>query len=343
MTFNHGLILGKFYPPHLGHLHLIQEGKKKCNHLTVIIASLANEIIPGWLRLDWLNKLVMDPDIEIIWIEDENPQYPEEHPDFWQIWKKSIERVLTSPIDILFTSEVYGETLSRILGTKHLSIDKERIQFPISATKIRTKPLDHWDYIPDLIKPFFLKKIVLTGPESVGKSTLTSILAEHFQTTFVPEYAREYLEKKGRSVIEDDILSIGKGHLLDEIEKSIKANRYLFLDTDHLTTKIYSEFYFKNSPEWVNERAKNLSYDHSLFLNIDVPWISDPQRDLENYREEMKFIFQNEMISAGRPFTLLSGNFMEREKLAIETVKEIGKLPINPDYFTSEQIHLRNV
>lgn len=343
MKYNHGLVLGKFYPPHLGHLHLIIESKKRCKQLTVVISSISKEVIPGHLRFSWLKELLPDNGIEIIWIQDENPQYPEEHPDFWQIWKRSIQRVLKSPIDVIFTSEEYGEPLANTLNCKHECIDLNRNQFPISATKIRNAPLKSWDFIPDLIKPYFLKRIVLTGPESVGKSTLAKNLANYFQTSFVSEYAREYLDRQGRYVIASDIPEIGRGHLLSEMEGATRAKKFLFIDTDHLTTKIYSEHYFSQCPEWVKTRALRLKYDHSLLLDIDVPWVEDPQRDLGAKRGEMKDIFINEMKAANRSYTMISGSFEKRFETSKRIIQEIGELPMNPSYFTETQIHLRNV
>jgi HTH-type transcriptional repressor of NAD biosynthesis genes len=343
MTFNRGLILGKFYPPHTGHLHLISEAKKQCNHLTVIIATLQREEIAGSLRYSFLKELILDPNIEIIWIQDENPQFPEEHLDFWEIWRKSIQRVLREPVDVLFSSEQYGDPLSKVLGTKHICIDLERNSFPVSATLIRNSPGKFWDFIPRPLRPYFLKRIVITGSESVGKSTLASNLAKHFQTSFVPEFAREYLDKKGRYVIAEDIIEIGKGHLASEISQSIQANKLLLLDTDHITTKIYSDHYFHNCPTWVTERADGLIYDGSILLDIDVPWIADTQRDLGNEREYMKKKFEEEMHRSNRDYVLVSGTFPEREKKAIEIIESILKEPMNPLYFNEEQLRLRSV
>ncbi|MDZ4725955.1 MAG: AAA family ATPase [Leptospira sp.] len=343
MRFNHGFILGKFYPPHKGHLHLINESKKLCNRLTVAISSLRSELIPGELRYLWLKDLVKNENIEIKWIQDENPQFPEEDIHFWDIWRSSILQSLDAPIDVLFSSENYGEKLSEVLGVKHRCIDLERNQVPISATQIRNHPTKYWEYIPEKIRPYFLKRIVLTGPESTGKSTLSKILASHFETEFVPEFARTYLDKMGRYVIKDDILQIGIGHLESELEKATKANRILFLDTDHLTTLIYSNFYFKSCPDWVIKRAKGLKYDVSLFMDIDIPWVADPQRELENSRDEMKEIFTHEMEKVAREFHMISGTFAERENQAIEIVNQVLNQPMNVCYFTEEQRNLRNI
>lgn len=340
---NHGLVLGKFYPPHKGHLNLIREAKKQCDFLTVLICSLEREIIPGFLRFEWMKGLITDPNIKLVWVQEENPQYPEEHPNFWNIWKHTIESYSIQPIDIVFTSELYGDPLASVLGCKHIPIDIERKKFPISATKIRESPLNHWNYIPETIRHYFVKRIVLTGSESVGKTTLAKKLAEHFKTNWIPEFAREYLEQKPTPMEESDFLPIAKGHLLSEIEAAKTSKGILFLDTDLLTTKVYLERYYRSEIPWLTKRALSLQYDASLFLDIDIPWEKDKLRDLGEEREEMKTRFLESMEEANRDFYLVKGNFLERETLAIEYVNKIKEWPINATSFTKEQMILRKI
>jgi len=340
---NHGLILGKFYPPHKGHLHLVQEAKKHCDVLTVLVCSLEKEIIPGELRFEWMKELLPNQNINVIWVKDENPQFPEDHAHFWQIWKRTIESHSPYPIHSLFSSENYGDPLASVLGCKHIPIDIDRNVIPISATKIRESPLKYWEYIPEPIRPYFVKKIVLTGSESVGKTTLSKKLAEWFQTNWVPEFAREYLEKKPNPMEESDFLPIAKGHLVSEVETTKSSNGLLFLDTDLLTTKVYLERYYGSEIPWLTERALGLKYDGSLFLDIDIPWERDKLRDLGDEREEMKTKFLNAMEEAKRDYFLVKGNYLEREKLAIHYVNQIKEQPINPFSFTIEQILLRKI
>lgn len=339
----HGLILGKFYPPHKGHLHLIREAKKLCDHLTVLVCSLQREIIPGFLRVEWMKELHTRPDIEIIWVQDENPQFPEDHPNFWEIWKETIISHSPFAIDVIFTSETYGDPLASVLGCKHITIDLGRNQFPISATAIRESPIQHWEFIPELIRPFFVKRIVLTGSESVGKTTLAKKLADRFETNWIPEFAREYLEQKPTPMDESDFLPIAKGHLSSEVEAAKTSNGILFLDTDLLTTKVYLERYYGSEIPWLTKRALGLQYDASLFLDIDIPWEKDKLRDLGDEREEMKIRFLNAMEEAKRDFFLIKGDFSEREIRAIESVNQIKKWPISPQSFTKEQIDLRKI
>ncbi|TGM05276.1 AAA family ATPase [Leptospira jelokensis] len=339
----HGLVLGKFYPPHKGHLHLIKEAKKKCDLLTVLICSLEREIIPGELRFEWMKGLIPDPNIKLVWVKDENPQYPEDHPNFWEIWKQTITSHSKLPIDFVFTSELYGDPLASVLGCQHIPIDLKRKHVPISASKIRENPIQYWEYIPEPIRSYFVKRIVLTGSESVGKTTLTKKLANHFETNWIPEFARQYLEEKPTPMDESDFLPIAKGHLLSEIEAAKNSNGILFLDTDLLTTKVYLERYYRSDIPWLTERALGLQYDASLFLDIDIPWEKDKLRDLGDEREEMKTRFLQAMAEAKRDFFMIKGNFLEREKLAIDYVNQIKKWPIHPISFTKEQIALRKI
>lgn len=339
----HGLILGKFYPPHKGHLHLIREAKKQCDVLTILVSSLKRELIPGELRWNWMKDLTNHANIQVVWVQDENPQYPDEHPHFWQIWKQTIELHSHLPIDVIFTSELYGDPLASVLGCNHIPIDIGRNQVPISATNIREAPLKHWEYIPEAIRPFFVKRIVLTGSESVGKTTLAQKLADHFVTNWIPEFAREYLENKPTPMEESDFLPIAKGHLLSEIEACKKANGILFLDTDLLTTKVYLERYYQSEIPWLTKRALGLQYDASLFFDIDIPWEKDKLRDLGEEREEMKLRFLDAMKEAKREFFLIKGDYIERERLAIEYIDQVKAQPINQLAFTKEQIDLRTI
>ena len=133
-----GLVLGKFYPLHKGHIHLIQSARKKVNKLYVLVCSLKREAIPGDLRFYWMKETF--PDLDVYHLTDENPQFPEEDPNFWEIWKRSIRQFIKEPIDIVFTSEEYGEMLAKKLNARHICIDLERKTFPISGTQVRESP-----------------------------------------------------------------------------------------------------------------------------------------------------------------------------------------------------------
>ncbi len=321
-----GFTLGKFMPPHNGHLHLIREGAKQVEKMYVLMCSIEKESIPGYLRYNWLKNIFkLDKNIEIIHITDENPQEPIEHPGFWNIWKGTFARNLPEKPGIFFSSEQYGFDLENKLGIKHILIDLKRESYPVSARFIRENPFQYWDFIPDVVKPFYKKKIVLTGPESVGKSVLAEKLAKHFNTTWMPEYGREYYEKAMPHFDEMGISHIAGGHLALEEKALLEANKILFLDTDLIVTEIWSEIYFNTCPEWIieaNHQARQKA-DLYLLLSPDIEWVDDGTRNYKNIREKQFEIIKSELIKRRLNFEIISGDFEKRFNDALKCVEKI--------------------
>ena len=112
-----GLIIGKFMPLHRGHVHLIESARSRARRLTILVCTQEGEPIPGELRYRWMRELF--PADDVFHLTDRNPAEPHEHPDFWNIWKTSIRRVIPRAPDIVFTSESYGDELARHLGAIH--------------------------------------------------------------------------------------------------------------------------------------------------------------------------------------------------------------------------------
>lgn len=332
MKARRAFVLGKFLPPHLGHCFLIEEAARRSERLTVVVGSLAAEPIPGELRVEWLRR-IFPPErwrhVEIVHLTDENPQYPEEHPDFWDIWVRSLNRLVDQP-DAVFSSELYGDELARRMGCEHILIDLDRTRYPVSGTAIRSAPLLHWDFLPAPVRPYFVKKILITGPESTGKSTLARQLAEHFQTVYAHEYAREYIDQKGAWIEAADIPRIARGQLALEDGLLQKANRFLFCDTDLIATRIYSEHYLGSCPAEVIAAANEREHDLNLLLDIDVPWVADPQR-LEPWNREYFFNwFRRELEMRQRPYVLIRGDWRERTLRAVQETEALRSAPMNP-------------
>ena len=191
-----GMVLGKFMPPHLGHVYLVDFARAYVDDLAVVVGTLAREPIPGALRYGWMCELF--PTVQVVHLTDENPQEPHEHPRFWDIWRESLLRVLPWRPDYVFASETYGEGLRASSARRWVPVDVARAAVPVSATAIRADPLGHWRFIPRCVRPHFVRRIAVVGPESSGKSTLAAALAQHYRTTWVPEYARALLEPRPR-------------------------------------------------------------------------------------------------------------------------------------------------
>lgn len=176
-------------------------------------------------------------------------------------------------------------------------------------------------------KPTNLVKVVLFGPESTGKTTLAQELANHYKTSWVPEYAREYLQKKWdqeKKICElSDLLPIARGQMHLENILSEEADQLLICDTDLLETKVYSEIYFNDYCHPLLEQyALENAYDLYLLTNIDIPWVKDDLRDKPFERETIFEIFKASLEKYGRNFVILKGDKDQRFNQAILTINQ---------------------
>lgn len=206
-----------------------------------------------------------------------------------------------------------------------------------------------------------LKKVVIIGPESTGKSTLCEQLANHYHTLWCPEYAREYLLVHGTKYTYDDLLTIAKGQV--ELEEKFEAlvvsselrvqsrheahdselspgsyrdlnaelrtqnSELLFIDTNMYVMKVWCEFVFGKCHRYILDQIDKRKYDLYLLCNIDLPWTHDELReypDLER-RQELYAMYKDLMINQQVPWTEISGNSVERFRTAIKTVDAVLK------------------
>jgi NadR type nicotinamide-nucleotide adenylyltransferase len=172
-----------------------------------------------------------------------------------------------------------------------------------------------------------MKKVVVIGPESTGKSTLCEQLAAYYKTSWVPEYAREYLLQHGTQYTYDDLLIIAKGQVALEdsyIEKNADAP-FLFFDTDQYVMKVWCEFVFGKCHPWILDQIAKRKYDLYLLCNLDLPWVKDDLReypDLES-RRQLFNIYKSIMISQPVPCAEISGNNDERLHEAIKAISDL--------------------
>jgi NadR type nicotinamide-nucleotide adenylyltransferase len=172
-----------------------------------------------------------------------------------------------------------------------------------------------------------MKKVVVIGPESTGKSTLCEQLAAYYKTSWVPEYAREYLLQHGTQYTYDDLLTIAKGQVaLEEsyIEKTADAP-FLFVDTDQYVMKVWCEFVFGKCHRWILDQIATRKYDLYLLCNVDLPWVKDELReypDLES-RRRLFNIYKSIMINQPVPWAEVSGNNDERLHKAIKAISDL--------------------
>jgi NadR type nicotinamide-nucleotide adenylyltransferase len=315
------MLLGKFLPPHLGHVYLCEFAGRYVDRLTVVVCSSAREPIPGALRYQWMRELF--PFATVVHLTDELPQDPAENPDFWPLWKAALERVLPDRLDFVFASEDYGWKLAEVVGARFVPVDRLPSADRVSSRDIRADPMRHWERIPRCVRPYFVKRVCLFGPESTGKSGLAANLANEFQTTWVPEYARTLLEARGTPIELADMVPFVRGQIASEEALARNACRVLLCDTDPLTSLIWSETLFGTCDPWVREQADGRDYDRYLLLDVDVPWVEDPIRYLPENRRGFFDRCRHELEQRGRQFVHIRGTWDERFRQAREAVEQV--------------------
>jgi NadR type nicotinamide-nucleotide adenylyltransferase len=173
-----------------------------------------------------------------------------------------------------------------------------------------------------------MKRIVIIGPESTGKSTLCQQLAEHYGTVWCPEYAREYLLQHGMNYHYDDLDKIAKGQLSLQASMETKAQGGIyFIDTDMYVMKVWNEVAFGNCPAWILKTIAQTACDLYLLCNTDLPWTKDELREYPDLatRQRLFNTYKDIVINSGMPWTIVSGTDEQRLHTAIDAVDRITK------------------
>lgn len=319
--FRRGLIVGKFYPPHRGHKYLIDTARARVDELVVIVCGKEGEVPAGELRAGWLEEL--HPDVRIMLIDDTYDAQDS------RIWAENCIRRLGRAPDVVFTSEEYGDEFARYLGCEHVQVDKARTAVPVSGTRVRADPLGCAEFLEPPVRGFYVARVCVVGAESTGKTTLSQDLARHFATVWVPEYGREYSERKlaaegGYRFRSEEFAQIAARQCELEDEAARRANRVLICDTDAFATSIWHRRYMgARSPEVEAIAAGHRRPDLYILTDIDTPFEQDGTRDGEHVREWMHEVFVEELRAQGRHFRAVSGTRDERLRQSVGYIEEL--------------------
>ena len=324
-TPRRGMLLGKFLPPHEGHLYLARFAQCWTDELCVVVGTLASEPIPGSLRYEWMRQLL--PGVRVVHLAEDLPQFPHEHPDFWAIWKDALLRVMPFTPDVVFASEEYGVPLAALFAARFVPVDIHRQCLPISATAIRADPMANWRFIPSLVRPWFVRRVRLIGAESTGKSTLARHLASVFDTVWAPEYAEALILRQSGKINPDDIDMIARSQRACEDALAMAANRVLICDSDLITTRLWSERLFNHCPDWIRTDAGRRHYDLTLIPDADAPWCDAPHRFLPAERRAFQSRFESEVAQQPGRIVILGGDWTERQARAEQAVRDLIGLP----------------
>ncbi len=320
-----GFILGKFMPPHAGHLALCEAASRLVDELTVLVCWLPEDPIPGPLRLAWMRELL--PAARVLGHGEVVPQAPDEHPDFWPIWQGIVRRAHPEPIDFVFAGEGYGQGLAVHVGARFLPLlprsgDGDGLA-RLSASAVRADPWAHWSLIPTPVRAHYAQTICLHGPESVGKSQLSVRLAEHFGTVAVPEYGRSHCELFGTELSEADLVTIGRAQSATIAAAQRWCDRRLIADTDALMTAAWSQMLLGHVPPVLLEQPKADLY---LVLDVDVPWVDDGMRLFGEAERRARFAGTSEdmLRRTGVKWQPIGGNWEERFEAAVAAIERLG-------------------
>lgn len=316
-----GLVLGKFAPLHKGHQYLIETALSRMDKVYVMIYDCPDMTsIPLKKRANWIRKIY--PKAHVLEVPS-GPSDSRGNPEIMRQHEEFIRANLPEPITHFFSSEWYGDYISKALGAENVLVDMDRKKFPVSGTMVRSDPHKYKNFLHPLVYKDFVIKVVFLGAESTGKTTLAREMANIYQTEWMFEYGREYWEKHnvGGKLSLEQLVELAKIHLEKEEELLFKANKYFFIDTSAITTEMFSRFYHGKSHSELERIAKENErrYDLYFVCGTDIPYAEDGTRSGAEHRE----VFQRQIIEdlnrRGLAFVYLEGTLKER----IRKVKEI--------------------
>jgi HTH-type transcriptional repressor of NAD biosynthesis genes len=315
-------VFGKFMPFHKGHEAMIRFALTKCDFLSVLICVSNQETMPAVLRKSWLDETFrQEQRVEILTYHyDENilPSTSETSASVSEVWAAAFSELFPG-YSILVTSEPYGDLVAGFMGIQHIPFDPERKHFPVSATMVRNNLNLAWSYLPGSVKATMVKKVVILGTESTGKTTLTGRLARHFHAAAVMEAGRDIVADSNDFSM-DDLYTIATEHA-----RRIQAADapLLIIDTDIHITMSYGEYAFRQTMQIEENIFAINKADLYLYLDNDVPFVQDGTRIDEAARNELDLSHRHVLEKYGVNYELISGDWEERFEQAVVLINRL--------------------
>lgn len=324
---------GCFNPLHLGHVACMLQAANMCDKLIIVLSYSPNRHeVDVRLRYRWVYETVKHfPNVRIFVLQDDSPTKEEYSESRWYADASKVKNFAGEPITAVF----FGDDYSRDSMWTRCYPEAEAVIFPrdgISSTEIRKAPLRHWEQMPAYVRSHYVKKVLLLGTESTGKSTLAVSLARYFNTVYLEEVGREISNRSGHQdwMLPDDFTDILLQHKLKQRQLLTQANRVFFEDTNCLTTEFYLHYlnlreHNKNSV--LAEAIAELNdYDLVLMLQPNVPFVQDGTRSIQEAEERQSC--NNFLISLCtrhqiKPILICGNDYQQRFQQAVELVKEL--------------------
>ena len=339
-----GVIFGKFYPLHTGHIHLIQRAISQVDELYVILCSDTERDMALFEesamsrqptindRIRWLlQTFKYQKNIHIELLEEDGiPAYP----NGWLQWSERVKKLFKEKgiePECVYSSEPQDVTMYKeLFNLNTVLIDPHREFMKVSGTQIRKAPLKNWQYIPTEVRPFFVRTVAILGGESSGKSTLVNKLANVFNTTSAWEYGRDYVfsqlggDERALQYADYDKIALGHAQYIDFAIKH--ANKVSFIDTDFVTTQAFCKKYEGKEHPFLQAMINNYRFDLVILLGNNTPWVADGLRHLGSPKQRKDFqqllisILEKNNINYIR---IDSPNYEERYLCCIDLVNQL--------------------
>lgn len=318
-----GVTVGKFYPFHRGHEHLVQAAAAQVDKLVVLLCYKPDQELPGRVRAGWIRECC--PTVEVIEVLDDLPNLSAP-------WARRTIELLGRAPDVVFTSEEYGQEYAERMGCLHVGIDLDRIKFPVSGTALREDLAGNWSFLTGPAKAWLARRVCVLGVESSGTTTLAEALAARYATVWVPEYGRWYWEGRRYTPdadvwTTDEFHRIARGQIAWEDDLALRANRLVVADTDPLATFVWHRRYRGQNDTGLWKLAVERRYDLYLLTEPDFPFVQDGTREGEAIRQRMHGWFIDALEQSGRRYLRVGGDPATRLATAVEAIEPLLDFP----------------
>ena len=313
--FEHGLIVGKFAPLHAGHEALIRTALERCGRVSVWCYARPDfPDMPSPLRRGWLRQVFpahLYPQLTLLPDAPNPPLDSAASPLHFEYVRRVLDEWQVRP-DTVFSGEAYGDGLAAALGAFHIRMQRSGI----SGTALRADPHGQRHLLNPLVYAHFLRRVVILGAESSGKSTLTAALARHFGTVGVPEYGREVFEREEGKLAPDHFLEIARGQraLEHEAARCGQAQRFVFCDTHAGTTLMWSYLLTGTARPELHALADacRRRYAATLLCDSGIPFEQDGWRSNKAVRGVQQAHILQDLHTRGISYTVVSGSVAQR-------------------------------